>query len=349
MTDFSTPDPILDSRERQRFSDLKDEWEEFRSPGFIGKKVKRQTRGVSAAARKLKGRIPGMSAAAGSAREVVENARKSTVVKKALQKAARGGGLALEFLGKNTLSRERALEHLQDQNHLSVDSFDRICAQRSYRLDSVAQSDWKSRLGAAVQGVGTGALGGAHGLALNLATSMLLFMRATQRVALHFGYDAVGSREEQEIASQITLESLHPSEDGGTGQTGDILYRVMQAGEIGALKEALERRTYKEMAERGASELLYVQIRSIANKAAKKALDQAGKDGIQNAMLRKLLRGVSKRLPKRAGRRAVPVVGGLIGGGLDFYYMDRVINGARLYYHKRFLAEKKERVARLSG
>ncbi len=82
--------------------------------------------------------------------------------------------------------------------------------------------------------------------------------------------------------------------------------------------------------------MLYVQIRALANKVAEKALKKSGRSGLEAGVFRNLLEQVGKRLPKEAGKKGVPILGAIIGGGCDFYLMHRILTGANLIYHKRF-------------
>ncbi len=66
-------------------------------------------------------------------------------------------------------------------------------------------------------------------------------------------------------------------------------------------------------------------------------------------MFRDLLEQVGRQLPKEAGKKAVPLLGAVIGGLSDTYYMSRVLRIANLTYHKRFLLEKEHRVRLLAG
>ena len=52
-------------------------------------------------------------------------------------------------------------------------------------------------------------------------------------------------------------------------------------------------------------------------------------------------------LPKEAGKKGLPLIGALIGGLSDAYLMSRILHGAKLIYHKRYLFEKEERISRL--
>jgi hypothetical protein len=103
------------------------------------------------------------------------------------------------------------------------------------------------------------------------------------------------------------------------------------------------------MAEQGGIHLLYVQIRALAKKAAEKALKNSGRSGIEAGVFRNLLEQVGRRIPKEAGRKGIPILGAIIGAACDFYLMDRVLKGANLIYHKRFLHEKQTRIDILRG
>ncbi len=343
MPDPNLPEPIVDSRERNRFSQLKEEYEDFRTPGLLGQAANIAQNGLAKANGKLKKWVPGLRNAQNNIEELFQKASQKQVVKKALAKAARGGGLALQWGAQKTLSRSAVVSRLQNGG-VRAETFEDICKGRSYNVEPIAEKDWKSRSGAALEGFGTGMVGGARGALASLALSMALFYRATQRIALHFGYDALGRDSEQALAAEVTLQALHPDGEPPADSAAGVVGKVLIAGEVSALTKALKRRTYQEMAEQGASQLLYVRLRATANKAAQKALDRAGREGFENAIIRRLLRDLGERVPKRIGQRAVPIVGGFIGAGMDSYYMDQVIRGATLFYHKRFIAEKKERV-----
>jgi hypothetical protein len=122
---------------------------------------------------------------------------------------------------------------------------------------------------------------------------------------------------------------------------------MMLAAEITALKQALGRQTYTEMAKRGGSALLYVQVRALANKAAKTALEKAGQEGIEAGIFKTLLAQLAKRMPKEAGKKGLPVIGAFLGGLSDAYLMSRILRGAKLIYHKRYLFEKEHRISLL--
>jgi hypothetical protein len=98
------------------------------------------------------------------------------------------------------------------------------------------------------------------------------------------------------------------------------------------------------MINKGGIQLLYVQIRALANNAAKKALDKAGKKRLEKTVYSEMLEQLGKQLSKSAGKKFVPVIGGFIGALFDTAYMARVLKYAKIVYHKRYLLEKEQRI-----
>jgi hypothetical protein len=93
------------------------------------------------------------------------------------------------------------------------------------------------------------------------------------------------------------LASLEPNLVKGAETLGGLIGKMMLAAEVSALSRGLTK-TYAQMAERGGAQLLYVQIRALANKAAENALKKSGSSGLEAGVFRNLLEQVGKRLPK---------------------------------------------------
>lgn len=66
-------------------------------------------------------------------------------------------------------------------------------------------------------------------------------------------------------------------------------------------------------------------------------------------MFRELFEQVGRRLTLKTIQRAVPIVSAGIGALTDTAQMNTVIRYADLFYHKRFLIEKEDRVRLLLG
>ena len=91
MASCNPPEPIVNSRERKRFSELKHEYEDFRSPGFVGRQANRVKSGAASAGRKLQKWVPGLGAAQKNMKRMLKEASDKQIVKQALSKAAKGG------------------------------------------------------------------------------------------------------------------------------------------------------------------------------------------------------------------------------------------------------------------
>ena len=342
MNDFHPPDPVLDARELDLIPKLASEYEKFASPGVIARsltKILNQTQHgiVKITPEKLRK----LTSAA------VDAAQKAELIKMALTHASRGFGELTKQASRFTLSPDSVLRTLRADGH-SVRAYDEVCAMRSYTIErSLSKREWKDRCAALVEGAATGAPG-FIGIPFNLALSFLLYFRATQSTAIYYGYDVRHDPRELQFASEVTLTSLEPNLAKGAETLGGLIGKMMLAAEVSALSRGLTK-TYAQMAEKGGAQLLYVQIRALANKAAEKALKKSGSSGLEAGVFRNLLEQLGKRLPKEAGKKAVPILGAIIGGGCDSYLMHRVLTGANLIYHKRFLHEKEARIQILQG
>ncbi len=327
------PNPILDAREESLIAKLQKDFEGFIKPGPVERGLKTITGAVGRLIpQKLKGVFSSAKAAAGNWQ----------LVKQTLDIAAKGFQTLTHHAAKLAVSKPGLVEKLSARG-LPISKFPEVCLLRSYDLEAAAEKTWDISL-AAVEGAATGAFGFV-GLPFNLALSFFLYFRAAQGIALHYGYDVQDDPSELQFAAEVTIQSLDPNFTG-SGLAG-LIGKMMTAAEVSALKQALGRLSYAEMARQGGSSLLYVQIRAMASQAAKKALKKAKREGLEAGIFKTLLAQMAQRMPKEAGKKAVPILGALIGGCSDAYLMSRILRGAKLIYHKRFLLEKEHRIALL--
>jgi hypothetical protein len=332
------PRPLLDARERALVAQLAEAYQEFTKPGRLRSSLEHVHKLLSVIAPKKLVTL---------GRDAIDAAMETRLVMLALKHAAAGFGHLSRQTSRLTLSHEGVLRAVRSAGH-RINSFEEICAMRSYHLaSSLNRRAWKERLAALFEGIATGAPG-AWGIPFNLALSFLLYFRAAQVTALYFGYDIRNDPAELEFASEVTLRSLARNADEEAETLGGLISKMMLAGELTAISQGLSK-TYAEMASRGGGQLFYVQVRALANKAAKKAVQASGKEGFEAGVFRNLLEQVGKQLPKESGKKAVPLLGAVIGGGFDSWMMHRVLKGSALIYHKRFLHEKQERVQLLCG
>jgi hypothetical protein len=266
------------------------------------------------------------------------------VVKHTIEIAGNGFAELAKQAGRVTKSPTGVVETLR-RTGIQIKTFEEICTIRSYHLEPVVvRGKIPNLLMALTEGGATGYFG-LIGMPFNLALSFFLYFRATQAVALTYGYNVRNDPRELQIASEITLTSLDPILQSQAGGIAEVLVKMMTTAELTALRSALTKKTYQEMAERGGAQLMYVQLRALANRAAKKALDASGQKGLESSMLKSMLEQVSKNMSKQVGAKSIPVLSAVLGAGIDSYFMHRVVEGANLIYHKRFLVEKEKRVA----
>jgi hypothetical protein len=334
---WNPPDPILDARELDLIRKLASEYEKFTSPGVVARSLGKALKwGRGAIVRIAPEKLLKLT------RDAVDTAKEWALINKALAYAAQGFGELTKRAGHFTLSPDGVVRTLRADGH-SVASYEEICGMRSYHIHrSLSKREWKDRLAAFVEGGATGAPG-FIGIPFNIVLSFLLYFRAAQSTAIYYGYDVRHDPGELQIASEVTLTSLEPNLVEGAETLGGLIGKMMLAAELSALSRGLTK-TYAQMAEQGGVQLLYVQIRALANKAAENALKKSGRKNIEAGMFRNLLEQLGKRLPKEAGKKGIPFVGAILGAGFDSYLMHRVLTGANLIYHKRFLHEKEDRV-----
>ena len=141
--------------------------------------------------------------------------------------------------------------------------------------------------------------------------------------------------------------ALSPASKGGNGVSNNVAKFMAISAAEGVKQTA--KKTWTAMIERGGPALLIAQMRALANAAARKALENAGKKGLENSVFREIFEQIGRRLTLKAIQRAVPVVSAGIGALIDTVQMNTVLQYADIFYHKRFLIEKKDRVYRLFG
>jgi hypothetical protein len=334
-----TQERTLDDRETRLLEKLTEDYRVFVSPGRMTQAISALTKQIGAVAPERLRRL---------AADAVGIAAESDFIKTVLAHAGKGFQEIIKHASRFAQSPEKVVEVLRS-NGVQAESFEHICGHRSYQIERVCTGlNHRDVLAAVAEGAVTGAPG-LFGVPFNIALSFFLYFRAAQSTALYYGYDVIGDPRELELASEVTLTSLAPNSETGTETLGGLIGKMMFAANVSALRHSLGRRTYEEMAKRGGAELLYVQIRAMANKAAARALRGAGKEGLEGSVFRKMLERVGSGLPKEAGKKAVPLLGAVVGGLSDGHYMIRVLRGSNLIYHKSFLFEKEERVRLLKS
>lgn len=329
----------LDQKELGLLETLTREYEKFVEPGPVQKQFNKTKEKVSDL---LPEKIKEITA------ESIKKASDWLVIQKAIEKAGQGFGVIHENTARITFDKNKIVKYLNNGTN-QVSEFEQICLLRSYDIEkNIVNRRKLLDLPSAFVGGGVTGFFGLWGVPFNLAYTFFMYYRSVQAVGLYYGYDVIDDPRELEFASSVTITCLSPHLESDVKNLGSIIGRMMVATNVTTLKESLSKFTYTQMAQRGGSELLYVQIRALANAQAKKALEKAGQEGIEAGIFKNLLEQIGKRMGQETGKKAVPIVGAVIGSLADTYTMNNIIKEANLIYHKRFLFEKNIRVNALN-
>jgi len=329
------PNPILDAREVALVAALQKDFEDFAEPDVIGRGLKK----IGSALERV---TPSLLKKAFSDAKSMMHAL--LIIQKSLETAEKGFHLLTQQASRMTISKQGVVEKLSARG-AKISTFEEVCLMRSYHIEAVLEDKtFQDTLLAAFQGAATGFFGFA-GLPFNLALSFFLYFRAAQNIALHYGYDVKGDPRELQFAAEVTLQSLDPNFSGKG--LGGLIGKMMLLMPGSRFKRRLSTLSYTATEGSRGSEMLYVQLRAVANKAAERALAKAGQEGIEAGIFKSLLAQLTQRIPREAGRRAVPIAGAIVGGLSDAYFMTRILRGAKLIYHKRYLFEKAHRISLL--
>lgn len=329
------PDPILDAKELELDQRLTRDYAKFCKPNFVGK-------GVDAAGKAIVRFIPEpIKKLAGRATDAVKDLN---MIKQAMEMAGAGFGQLTKCSARLSISKAGTIASVQKKG-ANIERFDDLIFLRSYQIEkTVEKANLRNLIYAAIEGGATGAPG-VFGIPFNLALSFFLFFRATQWVALSYGYDVQEDPGELVIASEVTLKSLEPRLVSPTGSIGGTLAKLMVTSQLASLQSALAKEiTFRAMIENGGLQLLFVHLRSFGHASARKALENSGQKGLEAGLFKGLLEKVASRLPKNVAAKSAPFLGAFMGAGIDSYLMSRVLTGANLIYHKRFIAEKALRI-----
>lgn len=330
---IAVPNPLINSRELSKIDTLTKEYEKFIEPGAFSKFM-------SSVAERVDKIIPeNIKHYLENIKDVVSEAE---LIQEALIVVAKGFVEIESRAAQLTISKQAVVDRLRKENP-EILSYDDICFARGYEIEkSLNLKDLEDLLYAGVQGGATGFFG-FYGIPVNIVLCTFLFFRAVQNIALHYGYDVQDDPSELEIASTITMQALNPNVEAAAGSLSSLIGKMMIMTKATALNQGLNK-TYTEMINKGGIQLLYVQIRALANNAAKKALEKAGNKGLEKTMYSEILEQIGRHLSKSAGKKVVPVVGSFIGLLFDTAYMSRVLKYAKIVYHKRYLLEKEQRI-----
>ncbi|MBR0457307.1 MAG: EcsC family protein [Firmicutes bacterium] len=327
----TVPRPILDKRERDELRRLDNRYKRLTQPN-----------GIIKAGNKALEKLPdGIKGTVANAKESISE---KELVKQALKYAATGFQTLEEIAASATISEKTVIKNVNKTLTTGkIDCLDEVCYARSYEISRMVSNYKRLHIFSALaEGAGTGAFGFV-GIVPNLVLSTFLYFRAVQSVAMYYGYDVKNDSNELEIASGVFMSALTPAKDLANNELTAAIGKFMVFSETTAVKQTAKK-TWTAMAEHEGLALLITQIRALSNVAAKKALETAGKKGLEESVFRSILEQLGKQMTLKATGRAMPVIGGAFGALFDTAQMKKIINYADIFYNKRFIEEKEIRI-----
>lgn len=332
---FLLPVPLINQKEEELFIKLDEKYENIIKPGVLTK-----------AGRKVGSIIP---SDVKKTINVLGNSIQSNEFYLSAMKVATDGFKEIqEKAAKYTISEKEIIKAVNKEcADFDIVKIEEICFARSYDIQRAAnKSKGRNKTIAFFEGGATGFAGFA-GLPANFVFSTFLYFRAVQVVAMYYGYDVKHKPEELEIAANVYTKALAPK-DIDTSEMGNIIGKIMVMSEITAIKQTAAK-SWTEMAKAGGIRLLLTQLRALANAAAKKAIENAGKKQLEKTIFDEVFKQIGKKLTLKNIEKSIPVIGAGFSAFFDIGQMKQIVDYADIFYSKRFIAEKEVRINQIFG
>lgn len=332
---IQTPIPVVNRKENESLDILTERYNKLIEPGMVAK--------LGAKAGQL---IPERLKTWGH--DIGVNISEQEIYSQMMSIIASGFKVVEEQVAKFSISEKQILRKInQCSPKYEISRLDEICFVRSYDLAKlVSKYKGQDTFAAVVEGGGTGAFG-FWGLPFNLVLSTFLYFRAVQSIAMFYGYDVKNDSAELVIASEVFTTALSPV-NTDIDEATNIIGKIMLMSQAAVVKQTAKK-TWTDMAARGGVPLLLVQMRSLANKSAQKALQNVGAKGLENSLFKESFEQIGRKLTLKAIGKAVPVVSAVISALIDTAQMKNVLEFADIFYQKRFIMEKESRIYTLLG
>lgn len=327
---YSVPVPIIDTKEENSIATLNTRYEKLCKPTTLGKAGKAVSKIVPDAVKNV-------------ARDLGNTISEQELYAQVMKVIASSFKLIEETAAKYTIPRSTIIKRVNKTvKDNKITKAEEICFARGYDISKLVNNYRTGDLAIALaEGATTGFFGFA-GLPFNLVLCMFICYRAVQSVAMFYGYDVKEDPSELIIASDVFMNALSPS-TANANEVSNTIVKIMAFAEAQSLKQATKK-TYAEMISKGGASLLVVQLRALANKAAQKALDKAGVKGLESSAFKAVFEQIGKGLGKKSVGKMIPGLSAVIGAAFDISQMNTVITYADVFYNKRFLIEKTQRI-----
>lgn len=333
---LTSPNPIVNNKEEKTLISLTERYNKLLKPGILTK-----------AGTKIGGLIPEKIKELGNtAKETITEAE---LFEQCMKVIVEGFNILEKQAAKMSISETAIVKKINktlDDNEITT--LKEVCLARSYDISQIVSTYKMQDIGLAFAEGGITGWFGFPGLPFNLVLSTFLYYRAVQSIAMFYGYDVKNDAAELMIASEVFMSALNPGDTTNYDEIGSIIGKVMVITELTAVKQATNK-TWSEIAKHGGVGLFLTQLRALAHKSAQKALEKAGQKGLENSLFSEIFEQIGKKLTKKALGKAVPVAGAVIGALFDTAQMNKILEYADVFYNKRYILEKKERVNDLLG
>lgn len=329
------PSPIIDAKEKESIKVLCDRYEKMTQPTMLAKAGKKAIKVIPKPVKK-------------AGKNIKDAVKEKEIYLQCIKIISKGFVILEKQAAKSTISEKAILKKLnQIAKENKISNLDEICLLRSYDISKVVSKFKTQGIGLAFVEGGVAGFFGFSALLFNLVSSMFLYFRAVQSIAMFYGYDIKNNASELVIASEVFMKAMSP-DSSGSDEISGLIEKIMVMAELTATKQ-LSKKTWEEMAKHGGIALLLCQVRALANKTAKQALQKAGEKGLEKSLFKTAFEQVGKKLTKESIGKSVPVVGAVVSALLDTTQMNTVLEFADVFYNKRYLYEKEVRINTLFG
>ena len=327
---YSIPAPLIDAKEENSIAVLNARYEKLCKPSALGKAGKAVSKAVPDAVKNV-------------AKDLSNTITEQELFAQVMKVIASSFKLIEETASKYTIPRTTIIKRVNKAvKDVNITRAEEICFARGYEISKLVNNYKTGDLAIALaEGAATGYFGFA-GLPFNLVLCMFICYRAVQSVALFYGYDVKEDPSELIIASDVFMNALSPN-TASANEVSNTIAKIMTFAEAQSLKEATKR-TYAEMISKGGASLLVVQLRALANNAAKKALEKAEAKTLESSAFKAVFEQIGKSLSKKSVGKIIPGISAVIGAAFDVNQMNTVITYADVFYNKRFIIEKEQRI-----
>lgn len=332
MNNYTLIKNIVDDKELNSLDILEEKYNKIIEPGIILKTTKKIENLIPDSVKNLKN-------------ELGANISEKELFIKMMKLVDEGFSKVEEIASKYSINEQQVIRKINKSKNINITKLEDICWLRSYDLSNIVNSYKTQDVAiASVEGAGTGLLGFA-GLPFNLVLSTFLYFRAVQSIAMFYGYDVKNNPDELALAGEVLKKALNPTEvDSDSDDVNlNVISKILIVSKVEVVKQA-SKKTWTEMASKGGIPLLLTQIRALGHNSAKKALENAGKTGLEHSVFKDALAQIGKKLPKKAIPKIAVGVGALFSSLVDGKQMKNVLDYADIFYQKRFILEKDYRI-----